>query len=264
MSYTINGIPLDNPSLGWTLVRGSIPVLPVEINNPGQERMGIDGVKHYFATRRPSSFVLTIKSSLATRGDLTALLTRPSLTLRNTENVGWEATGRLISATVDEYHEKPGWAKDTFVIEIPGGAWRSEITNVSKITPGSTQTLFNKISAPVQDAMIRFQGPIQNGQVVDLGSGSYLAITGTIPAGQYLRFEMDTWRGWITTTNTWTGGTEATGNIDFGGPRGVFEITPRFTVPSDPNARQAELQVTATSFSTPAGVEVRGRNAMIL
>lgn len=267
MTYKINGVDLESAALGWTLVRDSTPVLPVENNNPTQEKIGVDGVSQYFATRTASSFRFVVKSPLATRGDLLALFTQPTLVVTDTEKVGWEATGRLLSSSVEAYHEAKGWATDLFVVEIPFGAWRGPLETTA-ITlagaTGTTLTLFSGISAPVQDAIIRFKGALQNPQIVDQQTGAYVAVTGSIPAGSYLRFESRTGRAWTTTSDVWTGGTEVTGNLDFGGPRGVFEIAPRFTTPGDPTVRNAQLTLTQTTFSSVGGFEVRGRNAFIL
>lgn len=267
MTYKVNGVELENPTLGWTLVRGSIPVLPFEINNPTQEKIGVDGVTQYFATRKASSFQFTVKSPLTTRGDLLALFSQPVLVVTDTDKPGWEATGRTLSSSVEAYHEKREWASDLFVVEIPLGAWRGPLVTTPPLqagSPNATMTLFNGISAPVQDAIIRFRGPVQDPQIVDQQSGSYLAVTGSVLAGEYLRYDSRTGRAWKTTSDTWTGGTEVSGNLDFGGPRGVFEITPRFVATGDPTQRNAQLVLTQASFGTGGGFEVRGRNAFIL
>ncbi|WP_102193214.1 hypothetical protein [Microbacterium aurantiacum] len=116
------------------------------------------------------------------------------------------------------------------------------------------------LSAPVADAVIRVQGAAGGIQIVD-SSGAWASLP-TVTAGQWVRFECATGRAFITTSDTWTGGTDVSGLVDFGGPRGVFEITPVLT-PGDPSTRFGQVTVTTTSRSG-ASVAVRGRAAYLL
>lgn len=267
MTYAINGVDLDNAALGWVHVRGSIPVLPIEINNPTQSKVGMDGVTPYFAARLASAFRFIVKSPLTTRGDLTALFTSPTLVVTDSEKPGWEATGRLLSSSVEEYHEARNWATDLFVVEIPFGAWRdAQITTslVAATATGATHTFFEGISAPVQDAWIQIRGPIQNPQITD-PSGSYVSLSGTLDSGQYMLFSSKTGRAWLGTTPIWApNSNEISGLVNFGGPRGVFEITPQFTTNNNPTARNAKLTLTQSTYGAGSGFQVRGQNAYIL
>lgn len=131
---------------------------------------------------------------------------------------------------------------------------------------GSTSTVFARsdilsgLSAPVQDAVIRVKGAATGIQVTDQ-SGAWVTLP-DVAAGRWVRFEADTGRAFETTTDTWTGGTEVSGAVDFGGPRGVFEITPALT-PGDPTTRVGRLTV-ATASRTGAVIEVRGKSAHLL
>lgn len=115
-------------------------------------------------------------------------------------------------------------------------------------------------SAPVQDAVIRVKGAATGIQVTD-SSGAW-AILPDVPAGQWIRFETDTGRAYQTATDVWTGGIEVSGLVDFGGPRGVFEITP-VMAPGDPGSRSGQVTVT-TASRTGAVIEVRGKAAYLL
>jgi len=116
------------------------------------------------------------------------------------------------------------------------------------------------LSAPVQDAVLRMKGPATGIQITD-SSGAWVVLPDT-PAGTWTRFEADTGRCFQTTTDTWSGGTEVSGSCDFGGPRGVFEITP-VMAPGDPGSRSGQLTV-ATVTRTGAVFEVRGKAAYLL
>lgn len=128
----------------------------------------------------------------------------------------------------------------------------------------STHTVYASwdggMSAPIQDGVVRVKGAASGIQLTD-SSGAWLTLP-DIPAGEYVRFDMDTGRAWHTTTETWFGGTEVSGQVDFGGPRGVFEITP-VMVGGDPDSRKGVLTVTTVTRSG-AEVAVRGKDARLI
>lgn len=133
------------------------------------------------------------------------------------------------------------------------------MTPALALAPGNvTTTFWNGMSAPVQDAQIRVKGPATGVRVTDSG-GSWLAMPDTA-AGQYTRFDMDSGRCYQTTTNVWSGGTEVSGLVDFGGPRGVFELIDKNSALSN---RFASITV-ATTTTSGGTLEVRGRAAYAL
>lgn len=266
MTYSINGVSLEDKDLGWDLVRGSVLVLGTEYSVPTGEATGFDGVTALPSARKAGSlqFVMRIKDS--SRSAFFRLMSSRVLTITDSNKPGWAITGRLLSSSPDKFYPTKDWGVDLFVVEVPEGAWRSaaEVTTPA-VTPiaGSTNiTLFSGISATVQDAIVRIKGAIQNPQLVD-SSGAYLKVNGTIPANEYVRFDMRSGRAWQTNSDTWIGGTEVSGLVDFGGPRSVFEITPAPVNPVSPLLSEAKLTLTQTSFDAGARVQVRGRNAYI-
>lgn len=134
------------------------------------------------------------------------------------------------------------------------------LVNASTSSMYARSDILSGISAPVQDAVIRVKGAATGIQITDQ-SGAWVTLP-DVAAGRWVRFEADTGRAFETTTDTWTGGTEVSGAVDFGGPRGVFEITPALT-PGDPTSRVGRLTVTTASRSG-AVVEVRGKSAHLL
>lgn len=186
-----------------------------------------------------------------------ALFNTPTLTITDSTRPGWTATGRLLTSTPELFLGHKDWGTDLFVVEIPSGSWREAVTT----TPiqlakagGSTFQVFSGLSAPVQNAQIMFIGPLQNPQLVD-SRGSFVAFKATVEAGKFVRYDMSTGRAWLNSSETWTGGTEVSGYVDFGGPRGVFEITPKFISATN---RVGELTFTHASYNTGSGVKVRG------
>lgn len=261
--YSINGIELNNPELGWVFRRGSTPVSALEFTATDLELRGRDGVTTFPTTRRPVAFSITIRSLLSTRSSLLDLMSEPVLDVTTDKKPGLVAKARTISSSVDAYHDALGWAEDTFIVEVPSGSWRDTVTTTApKLVPTpttATQTIYPNLSAPVQDAIVRFQGPIQEPQLMD-ERGSFVVYKATIPAGQYVRFESASGRAWLTETDTWSGGTEVSGLIDFNGPRGRFEITPSGSLTG---VRNGKISLTQLSYNTGSGVQVRGKAAYL-
>lgn len=252
MTYKINGVELNNSALGWTLLRGSVPVSGLEFISPALDVPGVDGTVFLPSTRRPVAFNFLMKSTLENRGRLLAVMSSPKLDITDDKRPGLVATGRLLTSNVEEYHEAKGWSKDLFIIEIVSGCWRGPQITTPPVTvvPANTEfTVFPGLTAPVQDAVVKIKGPITNPQVVD-SNGSFFKLTGTVTAGATLSVELATGRAFI-------GAQEVSGLLDFGGPRGGFEITP-----SMPDMI-GKLILTASSFNTGATVSITGRPAYL-
>lgn len=257
MTYKINGVELDNKAEGWSFLRGSIPASGLEYSSTALDIPGKDGTVFLPSTRRPVTFTFIIKSKFTGRNKLLMLLSSPKLTITNDDRPGLVAEGRLLSSSVDEFHEAKGWAKDTFIIEIPQGCWRGP-TATSTPTPltagGTTHNAFTDLSAPVQDGLVKITGPVQNPQVVDQGSGSFFKLTGTVPSGSTLEYNLATGRAHVRTGGSTT---EVSGHIDFGGPRGSFELTPYQLTGT------ARVVVTTTTYNTGSSVSVVAQPAYL-
>lgn len=252
LTYKINGVALNDPAQGWTLVRGSIPVSGLEYTAPALDVPGVDGTVFLPSTRRPVALNLIIKSTLANRGKLLAVMSTPKLEITDDKRPGMVATGRLLSSTVEDYHEVKGWAKDLFIIEIVSGCWRGpQVTSTPKplVAGGTHFTAYPGLTAPVQDGKVLITGPVQNPQVVD-SNGSFFKLTGTVEAGSTLEVDLANGRAYI-------GAVEVSGLLDFGGPRGGFEITP-----SMPDM-VGKLVLTAASYGTGSSVSVSGKPAYL-
>lgn len=261
--YSINTIPLDNKVLGWRLLRASSPLPSLSYNSVVLERSGRDGARAMPSTRGVTTITFTVETNGAGMEPLFALFTTPSLSVTKDDRPGVSATATLVSTAVESYHPAKDRYQHSFMVEIRQAAWRGSVVTTpfqASATSGATLTLFPGISAPVQDALVRIKGPITNPVVTD-DAGSFFTLTGSIAAGSYVRFDMNNGRAWLTTSDTWAGGTEVSGLIDFGGPRGVFEITPKFT---SPTTRIGSVRLTQTTQAAGAGFQVRGQAAHLL
>lgn len=264
--FTINGVALDNAALGWDLMAPSLPLSALQHRVTGGERAGRDGVNDSPSTRGPVSYKFVVRTPKANWSTLLALFSTPRLAIRELSDPSRVAYGELLSSTPEQHFPQADIYSHAFIVRIHAGAWRSdEVTSAlaAAAPAGVTLPVFAGMSAPVQDAIVRFRGPLEKPQITDT-SGAFVVLDGTIPAGQYVRFDLRTGRAWLAATDTWQGGSEISGLVDFGGPRGVFEITPMFPTPSDPTSREGRLTLTQQSYSAGAGFQVRGAAAHLI
>jgi hypothetical protein len=266
VSYLINGVPLDNATRGWNLEAGSQMRTDITAQAMALKLQGRDGVVAGLpADVGPSTNTLVVGTPSSEFGALYALIKRGGV-LTSTEWPLREAVFEYLSHTVEEELETNDYLHVTFLIRLPGGYWRdiaeTTTSSVSLSSASLTTDVMSGISAPVQDAVLRVKGATTGLQITDQASGAWAAYAPALTTAQWLRFESATGRAFITTTDVWTGGTEVSGDMDFGGPRGVFEITP-YWAGTDPSARTGRL-VVASATRTTASIQVRGKSAFVV
>ncbi len=260
--YAVNGIALDNPTFGWVLRAPTRPLAEVTRRRRSVDVSGTDGViPGMGSTAEPVTLVFVVQTPREHLETLNALfgdagtLTQVGLANRA---VAYEV---LSSAPGEGWGAGDEYVDMRFVIRLPAVFWRATTTVTSPATALAASTsvtgLFVGISAPVQDAIVRVKGACTGVQVTDT-SGAWVKFP-DLTATQYARFHMATNECFITSSNTWSGGTDVSGLVDFGGPRGGFELTPRRD-PANPSSRDARLTVSAVTY-TGAAIEVRGRSA---
>jgi hypothetical protein len=150
------------------------------------------------------------------------------------------------------------------VFRVPAASARGALVTTTAVALSAASVavggLFPGLSLEVQDAIVRLKGAVLGLQVTD-SSGAWFTYAGPVYETHWLRFEAASGRAFLTTTDTWAGGTEVSGAVDFGGPRGTFEIAPSWT--SSPAERAGSFTVT-TSGRGGAAVQVRGRAAYLI
>lgn len=261
--YSLNGIPLDNASFGWTFLEGSSPILAHSVERERLRIPGRDGTVPLPGSTAPSIMRLLVETpggapyeallALASADPVVTLTSNPNR-IAATEFLGSSGSADANGEEIIEVE---------LLLNVPGAFWRDLNTTttaaVNLTTAAVELEVMAGISAPVQDAIIRVKGACTGLQVSDDVGGSYFAYSGTLTGTQWLRFEAATGRAYVTTSDVWTGGTEVSGEIDYDGPRGVFEIMPDLTV-GDPADRTGRLNV-STATRSAASVQVRGRGA---
>lgn len=153
----------------------------------------------------------------------------------------------------------------TFQVRFPGVYWRdaAAVTSSTAALAASVTVagLLPGITGAVTDAIVRVKGQTQGLQVTDSG-GSWFTYTDNLPSTSYLRFDAGVGQAFVTKSDTWTGGTNVSGQVSFGGPRGVFELTP-IIASGNPLSRSARITVTAGQWPG-ASIQVRGRATYLL
>ncbi|MDQ1113928.1 hypothetical protein QE418_003376 [Microbacterium testaceum] len=269
--YSIDGIPLDNRALGWRFMRSSNPYAEMsqeieEVRSPTQDGDAGGSAGRMVAPILPFTMV-TPKVNLSA---LDSLFASASVLA---DGSGRTAGVKFVSRSVEHWGEAEPKVRVTYTLRIPAAFWRgpevtpaataiSNATTVVRCLGDSALPGSGGLNAPVGDAIIRVKGQATALRVADTG-GSWFTYDGPIAATEWLRFHAASGRAFLTTADTWEGGTEVSGRIDYGGPRGRFEITPMFPSPLDRKVREARLTV-GTTIRVGAALQVRARPAFMV
>lgn len=258
----VNGTPLDNPALGWIFRSGSVPYSALESATADVRVVGRDGLVSTPTTLNAPVWPLKINTPPSGWEALLALFSTPTLILTDDDRPGLEVRVSLKSATPDRVFTRNEWLDATFVVELTEVYWREKLATTYSVALSAASValdLFPGISGVVSDAIVRLQGGATGVRVTD-ASGAWAALPNA-GAGEFVRFESSTGRCFRTVTDTWSGGVDISGLVDFGGPRSNFEITPVLAA-GDPSTRVARLTVTSVT-RLAAALAVRGKTARI-
>lgn len=263
MTYSLGGVPFDNPTYGWVLRGSSAPLADLSATLTALRAQGRHGVISTVPGVMESPLIrLVVQTPRAQLRTLEAFA-RAGGVLTSVYDVGG-ATVEFVSLSPTGYGDGDALVDVAIVFRVPDAAARGSLvtSDAVSVAAASVQVpgLFPGLGLEVQDALVRVRGAVEGLVVTDSG-GSWFSYDGTLTTSQRLRFESDSGRAFLTTSDTWTGGTEVSGSIDYGGPRGIFEISPSWS--SDPSARAGVLTITSTSRSG-AVVQVRGRAAHLI
>lgn len=131
-------------------------------------------------------------------------------------------------------------------------------TTPAAITNGAqiTLTALAGGTAPIDDAIIRVLGPANPGLQLTDPAGTALEFEAAIAAGQYLFVDLATYTARLSATAThWTtGGTDATGSLDYPAA-GQLELTPTATAGSTTTGYR--LTATGAGFTAATALTVR-------
>lgn len=263
MTYFLNGVPFDNSDFEWVHRGTSRPLADLAVSLEAVQQRGRHGVLSpmpgvldapmlRFVIRTPRAHLRTLEAIVRAGGVLTS-----------TYELG-ESVVEFVSLTPTGFGDADANVDLAVTFRVPAGVARGPVSTSPRVTLSASNLsvvgLFAGLSAEVQDALVRFEGPTSDVDVIDT-AGSWFVYAGTISSGEYLRFEAATGRAFITGSDVWTGGVEVSGNVDFDGPRGRFEITPTWS--GDPSSRDGRLRV-ITAGASAGAFQVRGRGAYLI
>jgi hypothetical protein len=265
--FSIDGVPLDNPTMGWSLRSETESKSGRSFDRPSISGAGLDGVATGLrATVGPPIFPLVVESPEANVGALQTLLVTGS-ELKKSTLPGKYAVYEVMSLSPAAFVPDESLWVVTAMVRLPDIYYRdTALTTWAQQLPSNTNpsstvvNVFDGITAPVRDAVFRIRGAANGQMKVSEPSGSFFAWPGNLSAGQYLRFHSDTGRAFVTNSDTWSGGTEVTGDIANGPGPYPFEITP-IIVNSDPRVRSGQVTLIVNGSSSLGTFEVRGRRA---
>lgn len=263
MTYRLNGVSFEDPRFGWVVRSRSRPLADLVNVLTALRRPGRHGsVSPTPGALEVPTIMLVVQTPRAHLRTLESLVRLGGL-LDSTYEPG-EAAVEFVSCTPTGRGGADSTVELSIVFRVPEASARGALaTTASTVLSAASVAisgLFPGLSLEVQDAIVRVKGAVTGLQVTD-SSGAWFTYTGPVTASQWLRFESATGRAFLTATDTWTGGTEVSGAVDFGGPRGTFEIAPSWT--TSPADRAGALTV-ATASRTSASVQVRGRAAYLI
>lgn len=256
--YKVGGISLDNPGRGWGVDdrTKTIPELTRALQSVAAQ--GRDGVISMGpGVVQAPIWPLYVRTTAEGREPLLALVQGSSELSLGSKTLAYTVAG--VSVVDDDFSSATSVVM--FSLRLDGVFWRGGVATSAAASLSSSSVtaggLLSGLSAPVQDALVRVKGAV-SGLVVTDSAGAWFTYAGSVSTSQWLRFESDSGRAFITTSDTWVGGTDVSGDIDYGGPRGLFEIGPAWS--ADPAERAGSLTV-ATSSRSGASIQVRGRAA---
>lgn len=260
--YKLNGVLLDNDSKGWYMQMGSEPW-----SGPSRDAVtlripGTDGVVTGLSLDRDAAMIpLKVRMPKTRLREFLALV--DSATTLTTEDNLYSAYVEPISATPTNLPTLDYVVDVDCLFRVPSGVWRdaadASSTPVALSSGNLVIDVFTGLAAPVRDVTVRVKGPWSSLRVEDVKTGAWFSYNAAMPSGQSLMFT----DGFAVTTNfadtNWDDYTaNVTNLIDFGGPRGRFEIHPTF---SDPETRKGSLRILTTAPGAGAQAWVRGKGA---
>lgn len=255
--YSLNGVALDNDTFKWSLQDSTEPYLGVSRRVADLSVAGRDGNVPVPSSADSPVMSLVIRTDDIHLDALLALLESPTLTI--SRPLRW-ADVEFLSASPRIVGGMLGIIDVTVLLRFYGMFWRDFAATTETFTipdADETFTVMSGLSAPVRDAIIRVGGSV-TGLKVTAANGSFFSYAPNVPAGSFLRFEAATGRAFVTTSDTWTGGTEVTGSIVNGPGPYFLDAIPVFT---DPTTRATTFRVTTSARAGTPQFAVRGKRA---
>lgn len=260
-SYSIDGIALENPMMEWIFRGPSRPLSGLSVRRTALVLPGLPGVlpdpDDALVNLEPPMPTLMVQTPRKHYDALLSLFADGSV-MSITDQPHREAPFELLTSSPEGYGNGDEIIDATFTVQLPGVFWRDTATTTKQadLTGASVTVDPWEMSGLVTDAVIRVRGPV-SGLTITSRSAS-IAYSPALPSGSFFRYECATGRAFVTTTDTWSGGTSVGGSVVADGPGDKFAI---FPTRIDPLTRAGRITVGTSTRGTGARVEVRGKGA---
>lgn len=261
--YSVDGIALNNPGMGWKFRGPSRPLSDLTADRTSLRVPGLPGVvpnlDDRLASLAPPTPTLMVQSRRNRYETLLSLFAEAEY-LSISGNPDRRAAVEFLSSNHNGLTSRDEIVDVTATLRIPGVFWRdtADQTFGEPITGPTVHMDLWEMSGLVTDAIIRARAPFTG---LELASrGAWLRMGDLAPAGSYLRYHCATGRAYLTTTDTWTGGTQVSGTVEAVGPGGKFAIYPSRV---DELKRRGRVIITTVTSGAGAQIEVRGRGAYL-
>lgn len=223
--YTIQGFNLNQPEQGFKLMEGTSYAPPISPRRVNLEIPRMHGQIPMWDDELPSA-KLTLRVRIS--GDTPTILenrwqhlralmwtgSNTGLTIRREINGHLHyCFAQLENMTEPDFWCAAGIVDTTMLLNIPSGRWESvqvyEEAFPTQLSTGFSLGFVSQSTAPVTDALIRYQGPYSSdGAWTEFyddttQTGFRISPGQTLSSSQYIIVDLGQFRAWINDTNDW-------------------------------------------------------------
>lgn len=261
--YSVNDVPLDNDTYGWSLMRRTQILTPVSKNLSSVSVPGRHGVLQGIpAFKGAPTATLVVRTPGTGLDALYAVFEKNGGRglLRLTDDSSRVTVFELSSIEPQGLNYGDTLIDVSITLRFPTADWRDTVqtitASVTPPSPVSTFDIFAGISSDIADGDIFIGGNFGNMELYDVGSGSWVktALTWPYVASTGLLYVGATGQAYrATTAAPWTPTADMSQYVTVAGGGG-FRITPTWS--TNPSDRVAKVELTTTNQS---GVTFRAR-----
>ncbi|TQL46668.1 hypothetical protein FB562_2192 [Homoserinimonas aerilata] len=264
--YSVNGIPLDNPTYGWKFRGPSKPISEIIREVLALRVPGRDGVQTLPGTTAPVTLRLMVQTPKANLETLYSLLLSPQPTLSVAAAPSRTVEFEFLSSSYEGYGAGESIIDLTVLIRLNGVYWRSAAEVISPVVTIANPTQFvdvlSGMSAPVDDALIWLGGPFGSRFEITDSSGAWFSCEAAGGNTGGVLFNSSTGQAFQTTAaSPWVPLDELTPWVDRS-PGPGFRIAP-YLIGGNPSTRVGRLRVVTTS-QTGITFRTRARGAYVV
>lgn len=277
--YTLGGYPLEDPAGRWTLdIETGVRIRPAR-RTAAAVLPGRHGTTHARGeTYEPGQIALVPEVTGATHKEfmenleLLTGVTAQTYGLITLDHDLGDGTIRRAEVTFDTSIEPQlitdRVAKLPMAATIPGVFWRDTSTtdataNITNTQATTTLTALAGTTAPITDALLRFQGGFSQATITDPASGDSILIEQTVSSTQYLVVDVANWVARLHNGDSWstTAGSNVIGSVSSNRGSGpMLALNPDFAA----GAGRIRLTVKGViEETTSPTVTVRARRSFI-